>query len=164
MTAKADISIDIEDLYELKEKLSSDMIARIGVLGSSNRSNDPSGGDNPGITNSEIALKQEFGSVTDNIPPRSFLRMPLETKGREITKFATSSKVKKLLIEGDLKGALALMGVKGEAIIQQAFASGGFGKWAPNAPLTVKLKGGDSPLIHTSQLRRAIMSQVGKNG
>lgn len=158
MTSDVKIEVNLEDLDKLKEKLSSDLVTKIGIFGGSAR------GESDGITNSEIALKHEFGSIEENIPPRSFLRMPLEHKGRDITKFLTGNKVKDLILKGDLEGVMKLLGVKAESIIQLAFDSGGFGKWPRNSAMTIKLKGGDRPLIHTSQLRRAVTSQVSKNG
>ena len=55
------------------------------------------------------------------------------------------------------------LGVSAEAVVKAAFSSSGFGKWAPNAPSTIKAKGGNRPLIGKSvQLSRSVSSEAVK--
>lgn len=110
-------------------------------------------------TNAEIGLLMEVGSVSKHIPPRSFLQMPLRLHGDEIMKDA-KAEVSALANPGGIMKFLKVVGVACENVIQQAFATRGFGYWAKNAPLTIASKGSDSPLIDTGQLRRAIASRV----
>ncbi len=174
---RSKIRVDTEQLDAIREALNSGMRAKVGILGSGHAGEEHMAGESfivdgkqhrkrskqsSGLTNAEVAMKNEFGSYTDNIPPRSFLRMPLETKTGELVALAVSNTIRRRIMQADLEGALTLIGIKAEAIIQEAFASGGFGKWKPNAPLTVKLKGSSSPLIDTGQLRRAVTSEVVK--
>lgn len=141
---------------------------RVGILGNKNargtaaekaKSKTGAAGAAKTSTNSEIGFLQEYGSIADHIPPRSFLRMPLALKGKQIVKEASVS-AQKLLAAGKIVMVLQRLGVACVAAIDDAFASRGFGKWDRNAPLTIKIKGYDSPLIQTSQLRRSITYKV----
>lgn len=149
----------------MKEAFAKGGYVKVGVLGD-DASRDDEGINNAelGINNAELGMIQEFGSVSKNIPPRSFLRMPLEKKSEDFKKVASTEAFKKSVENGDLDTALQLIGFKAEEIVNDAFVSSGFGEWAANAPSTVEQKGSSKPLIDTSQLRRAISSEVVNNG
>lgn len=128
--------------------------------------------------NATIGLVHEFGSPTKNIPERSWLRMPLIVKLPEVIQQAGPDFWRKLILEkGVLKGLKAL-GIAAEDSIQQAFETGGFGKWAPwskrygrRRELEVRALFGDvmgpvhpgSLLIQTGELRQAVTSRVVKS-
>lgn len=152
------IRIDTKTINSIKEAFSKGGYVKVGVLG------DDASREDEGINNAELGMIQEFGSVSKNIPPRSFLRMPLESKSEEFKKVASTEAFKKSVEQGDLDNALQLIGFKAEEIVNDAFVSSGFGEWAANAPSTVEQKGSSKPLIDTSQLRRAISSEVVNNG
>jgi hypothetical protein len=111
------------------------------------------------LTNAELGLIHEFGSADRNIPPRSFLRMPLAVKSKEILSDAFKG-APELLKEGNVRMILARLGIACKKWIQTAFATRGFGAWLPDNLATVLRKGSNSPLIDTAQLRRSIASQV----
>jgi phage gpG-like protein len=113
------------------------------------------------LTNAEVGAIHEFGSWSGGIPPRPFLRLPLFQKSEEIVSDASDGALKKLA-EGDNVGILKRLGLACEKAIQEAFASAGFGSWAPNTPGTIRRKGSSSPLIDRGELRRAITSKVEK--
>lgn len=123
---------------------------RVGIFGS------PRSG--AGINNASVGLKHELGSLSENIPPRSFIRMPLTEKGNAIFKRLNPQEVERGLVNGKL--FLEKIGVIAEEYIQQAFDTGGFGKWAPVKESTSAKKGSSSILIDTGQLRRSITSEV----
>jgi len=54
------------------------------------------------------------------------------------------------------------VGIKAEAIIQEAFASGGFGTWADLEEQTIRRKGSSSKLIDKGELRKSVSSEVEK--
>lgn len=112
------------------------------------------------LTNAELGLIHELGSVERGIPKRSFLRMPISEKSKEILADAMKG-APELLAKGDIRGILVRLGIACEKWIQLAFATRGFGSWQPDAPKTARRKGSNSPLIDTAQLRRSIASQVG---
>lgn len=175
MVKQTQIKVDLTGLNDLIQKLGKDHYTKVGILGgnaaekhknsetvtlkSGKRVRMSSGVESP-FTNAEIAVIHEFGSVSRNIPPRSFLRMPIEEKKNELIRFLGSTRVKTLFDSGDIKKIFKILGIEAERIVQRAFESRGFGRWDPNAPSTIAAKGSSAPLIDTSQLRRSITSKV----
>lgn len=170
----------MEKLIKMKEELAKKYIARVGVLGQkTNRipmltgesheryklrvkkilKDRPELAGNEEKTNAEIGLVHEMGSLSQHIPRRSFLEMPLTLKMPEYYK-KFGDQLLKAIDEGNIKPVFINLGIKGEQVVQLAFASRGFGIWDPNAESTVKRKGSNSPLIDTAQLRRSITSDV----
>ena len=151
------ININLDGLQDLKKQLNMGYYTKVGIL-----ANGKANEDHEGIDNATLGAVHEFGSLDENIPPRSFLRMPLETKQDELVSMLKSNKVAALIAQGKIKSVFKLLGIKAEEIIQSAFDSGGFGKWTPLKPQTIKRKGSASVLIDTGQLRRSITSEVVK--
>lgn len=110
-------------------------------------------------TNAELGAIHELGSVSRHIPPRSFLRMPIMLHAKEIMKDA-SAEVPNLWQTGGMTAFLKRVGHAAENVVQQAFASRGFGNWTPLKQATIDRKGSDAPLIDTAQLRRSVASRV----
>lgn len=151
-------TFNIAPLKELRAELAKNYKAKVGVIGAkATRANSKDG-----FNNAEIGIVHEMGSQSNQVPARSFLRMPLETKSREITQFAQNNKG--MIAEGKVVKFFELLGIKAEAIIQEAFASRGFGNWSPNTPATIAKKGSSAPLIDTGELRKSISSEVMTNG
>ena len=129
--------------------------ARVGILGDKNQRDETS------LTNAEIGAIHEFGSLSRNIPKRSFIRLPLEVKlpewikkhGDDYFEFAEGGRLD-LFYEG--------LGLDAEGMIAEAFETSGFGTWAPDSPRTKKKypTPDPKPLIDTSQLRNSISSEV----
>lgn len=112
------------------------------------------------LNNAELGLVQMLGSLKKKIPPRDWLRMPIEMKKREILRGIVTGKAKEAFNAGDFKKVYQILGIRAEAAIHEAFATGGFGQWPPLKPATIKRKGSDKPLIDTRQLERAVSSDV----
>lgn len=110
-------------------------------------------------TNAELGAIHEYGSISRGIPARSFLRMPVSTQSSQIITEATGGS-KALVASGKIVLLLKRLGTACENAIQRAFATRGFGTWAPDTEATKRRKGSDSPLIDTAQLRRSIASRV----
>lgn len=174
------VSYDIEKLLTVRSELAKKLMARVGVLGQkTNRipmltgesheryqlrvkkmlKDNPKILDNKEKTNAEIGLDHEMGSMSRHIPRRSFLEMPLTTKMPDYGK-KFGENLMKALDEGNIRPAFVNLGIKGEQVVQLAFASRGFGLWAPNAESTIQKKGSSQPLIDTAQLRKSITSDV----
>lgn len=161
MGRQTKISVNLDGLEDLKRKLGSEYYARIGIIGAKAATeHEDRDGEPTGLTNAEIGVLQEFGN--EHIPPRSFLRMPIVERMKDIVRFLGSSKVNSLFEAGNIKGIFKALGIEGEGIVQDAFATRGFGMWKPNAPRTIAAKGSDAPLIDTAQLRRSVSSDVGR--
>jgi hypothetical protein len=108
------------------------------------------------MTNAEIGYEHEFGNPSNNLPERSFLRMPLIFNLRGNLNKDWSKTIQSY----GFTTALKQLGVIAEGTIQKAFATGGFGFWEPLRPATIARKGSSAILIDTSQLRRSISSRV----
>jgi hypothetical protein len=155
MSKNNNVSINLAVLDQIKDHLTAGSYVKVGILGANAVRQE---GD--GASNVDIGITQEFGSFSKNIPPRSFLRMPIQTKQKQILAFVGSKKVMDCLLSGKVERGLAFIGMYAESWVQSAFASRGFGKWKPNAPATIRRKGSDKPLIDTAELRRSISSEV----
>jgi len=105
----------------------------------------------------------EFGNIEQNIPQRSFIKMPIELKQKEIEK-EVSDKVFnfKDLKDFTVKKLLTVIGIACEGVIQGAFDSSGFGTWEPIKKETAKRKKRSTAiLIDDGTLRKSITSKVG---
>lgn len=158
MTKQTKISVNLDGLEKIT-KQADGWVAKIGIMGDSNSRDD---GDDMG--NAEIGLVHELGSETNNIPQRSFLRMPIEAKGKQILKAAGSGKSKSMAAEGDYKGVMGQLGLAAEVAISEAFDSGGFGQWPQLDTDTIRAKGSSGILKDTRQLQRSITSEVVRRG
>lgn len=150
---KSEIKTDLKDINKALNALKANCFVKIGILGDKDKRE-------KAVSNSEIGIVHEFGSFTKNIPARSFLRMPLIEKKKELLN--ALMKYKKLFEKEIAKGNIFILferlGLAAENIIQLAFETSGFGKWR-------KLKNRKgTPLVDTGQLRRAITSKVVKGG
>jgi hypothetical protein len=108
------------------------------------------------------------------LPPkkrRSWLKMPLELRQKEISEMLV--KQYKLVIEQEKPAiqALKVVGVLAENIIDEAFETGGFGKWDALSPYTIRIKnakrrrgavGSAKILIDTGELRNSVTGTVVK--
>lgn len=132
---------------------------KVGIIGS--QAQQEHNGTN--LTNAQIGMINEFGSYSRKIPARSFISMPLKlflSSYIKKKKSLSKQEFEKAIEKGTEEEFSRKVGIVAEEVIQDAFATRGFGNWKPNAPLTVALKGSDSPLIDTGQLRRSISSKV----
>ena len=111
--------------------------------------------------NAELGAVHEFGSISKRIPKRSFLRMPIFQNAEQIISDAAEA-LPRAVEQGTMRLVLKRIGIACEAAVQKAFATRGFGRWAPDKPATVLGKKSSSPLIDTGQLRRSIASEVGR--
>lgn len=148
------VNLDLSGIEDLMQRISTNQKVRVGVLGNKNQRDEGEAG------NAEIGLKHEFGSNTENIPPRSFIRMPLEERKADIIR--DMGIISGNLMENKITQTQALkqVGVSAENVIQSAFKTSGFGKWAKNSAETIRQKGSSKPLIDTAQLRRSITSDI----
>ena len=145
------VKADFSGLEKLLQELKKPYITKIGVFKEAVTPDGEQiaayGGDN------------EFGVVTRRIPERSFLRMPLQSKTADI-KNAVYRRAGTNLEKGDIRQIFEDIGFAGEAVIQEAFDTRGFGQWPENAQETIERKKSDAPLIDKGHLRHAITSKT----
>lgn len=126
------------------------------------------------FNNPTLGIVHEFGSKLRNIPARSFLRMPLTLFLPKRIQQIGIAVWRALVIQNGPLLALKQLGVAGENVVQEAFETGGFGRWAKWSPRYAswrmrferarsKLIGPLQPgslLILSGQLRRSVTSRV----
>lgn len=151
------ISINLDGLEEMRKGIGDLYRARVGILGQYAAR---TGETEQSINNATLGLIQMYGSVTNKIPPRDFLVMPIERKRRELLKVLGSSTARAAFAQKDFKRLFMIIGATAAGFVDEAFASAGFGTWAPNKPATVARKGSSAPLIDTAELRKSISFDV----
>lgn len=175
MKTQSEIRFNLAGLEEMQAELSARYVTRVGILGGAgmhqetetitvgNKTYTKKTGTDSAMSNAEIGTIHEFGSVSANIPPRSFLRMPIETKRDDVIKAMTGSTVRRAFEARQFRKIFSLLGVAAENIVQDAFSTGGFGKWPALKASTVRAKGSSAPLINSGQLRKSVTSDVVKS-
>lgn len=133
------------------------------------------GDDDKGLTNAEIGLIQEMGSVEKHIPRRSFLWDTFVNHGKDLLPILKTP-VETLLKTGKVDEYMKIVGIAATNLVVEAFQTSGWGAWPANAYSTLlgKLKGSlakrrqmaaevmyegathAKPLIKTGQLWQAI--------
>ena len=107
----------------------------------------------------DVGRRHEFGI---GVPRRSFLRMPFIVKQKTIDKAIATSWKKITDGKSTALKEFGILGIVGQNISKDAFATGGFGKWEKLKPATVKAKGSDEILLDTSKLVQSITNWVVK--
>lgn len=107
--------------------------------------------------NPSLGYVHEFKQVKGGV--RSWLRMPLFTKLGPVIASKGAGWFKTLHKQG-AKRTLGLLGAVGEDVIQEGFATGGWGQWSALSRETIRRKGSSAILIETTQMRKAVASRV----
>lgn len=146
---ESSVKLDMTKFDELRNNLEylSSKVVKIGVL------NNPE--------QAYKAYQNEYGFVTDEgykTPARSNVRYPIENNEGHIMDALKENlgNFSKKEIDNALKSA----GEIGLRAIDMAFETRGYGSWRANAPMTVAIKGKDSPLIDTGELRKSYSYEV----
>lgn len=152
------VKADLSKLNRLIQELEKNSYVDIGIIETSMYPDS-------GKSVAEVGATHEFGTdkagrgKNTKLAERSFIRMPLEEKGKEIQKDAEYN-LEENLAEGKIDKVLSIIGESGVAQIQKAFETGGFGKWQPLAQNTINAKGSSSILIDQAILRKSMNYSV----
>ena len=107
----------------------------------------------------DVGRRHEFGI---GVPRRSFLRMPFIVNQNIIDKAIVTSWKKIVDGKSQTIKEFGILGIVGQNISKDAFATGGFGKWEKLKPATEKAKGSSEILLDTSKLVQSITNWVVK--
>jgi hypothetical protein len=112
-----------------------------------------------GLSIIDVGRKHEFGI---GVPRRSFLRMPFIVNQKIIDKAIATSWKK--IVEGKSPTIkeFGILGIVGQNISKDAFATGGFGKWQGLKQSTIEAKGSSEILLDTSKLVQSVTNWVVK--
>lgn len=147
--------IDTRALENLLKAVKKPPVARLGVLGKKNSRDDSS-------SNASIGAQHEFGEF--GLPIRSWLRKPIIDhlqKYLEKADVFTEDMAREILKKGSLSPWVAKLGILGEAIILEGFATEGFGQWIPSR---MEYKKVHLTLTESTQLRNSVSSEVASGG
>lgn len=121
--------------------------AKVGILGTEKYS----GPEHSGMLVVDIAVQNEFGA--ENIPSRPFMRQTFSKKSDQLNKVITEQ-ISLIYNKGkDYKKALSQVATWYADEMKDTVKSGEF---APNSPVTVKIKGSSRPLIDTGRMWQSI--------
>lgn len=152
------VSLSLGPLEALRQqvKLLGPMRVKVGVLSRTDARKEGT------INNATLGAIHEFGSIEAGIPARSWLRMPLIQHLPEAIKVLGADHWRELVEKQGLVGALKELGFLGEMVVDDAFATGGFGQWARLKRATIRRKKSAAILIDHGELRQAVTSEVEK--
>jgi hypothetical protein len=156
MPSKVSVKSNLKGWEQLQKNLKTKLVAKVGIFSDDSQRSD---GD---LTNVQIGARHEFGVISEGLPRRSFLNDPIELKRKELLKKADGIIKANIDKEGGAEKIFELIGIVGEAIVQEAFETGGFGTWQSLSERTINKKESSQILIDSSQLRRAVISKVDK--
>lgn len=152
--SQVNVQLNTQELDSLLGNLKTKLVAKIGIFSEDNNR------DTGQLSNAQIGAAHEFGVISKGIPRRSFLRDPIELKRKILVRKIQKIIAKNIEREGGMEKIFELIGIEGEAIVQEAFETGGYGTWASLKDETMKKKKSSSILIDTAQLRKAVISKV----
>lgn len=105
-----------------------------------------------------IAAVHEFGSPSQGIPERPFLRAAVQRNRQKYVRLNRINLVKMLRGQATVEQALGQLGEMAKGDVQTEIRSGDF---APLKPATIKRKGSSRPLIDTGQMVQSIAWELG---
>ena len=105
-----------------------------------------------------IAAVHEFGSPSQGIPERPFLRVAVQRNRQKYVRLNRINLVKMLRGQATVEQALGQLGEMAKGDVQTEIRSGDF---APLKAATIKRKGSSRPLIDTGQMVQSIAWELG---
>ena len=111
----------------------------------------------------ENAAVHEYGSLDGTIPERSMLRVPFKIKNDDIGGAMLQQWTAVAEGRRDVDTALGRFGVFAVNVVNEAFRTGGFGRWKKLDDETVKRKGFSDILEDTRVMRNSVTHVVRAN-
>lgn len=166
MNDEAAYEINVKGLDQLLKSLNGKLpIARVGIIGSKVKPHLAKKGEKApkgAPTNADIGAVHEFGVPARNIEQRSFLRVPISEylqKYLEKSGAFDADTLSEVLKLGSVLPWLKKVAISAETVSIDAFATGGFGQWAP-WKIPGYMNNGGMLLVDTKQLRDSVTSEV----
>jgi phage gpG-like protein len=141
-----------DGLDKLLKALKKPPSIKVGILGSNDSRNGKAS------SNATVGAAHEFGTST--LPQRSFLRVPLSdnlSKALQKAGLLEKKVIAEAVKTGSLIKLLKQIAITAEAVVLDAFDTGGDGKWKPS---NMTKKKNQQTLVETQQLRNSITSEV----
>lgn len=153
------IKIDIKGLKKVQEKIGKAYRTDIGILANKNPVDIETG-----INMATLGQTHYYGSVSNKLPARDWLKLPVEMGIRKHLKMYGAKLFTSIKNEKDLNQFHNFLGIQCLNAVMDAFDTNGFGTWQPLSPNTVKNKkqNKDKILTETGQLRQSVSFKVEK--
>lgn len=142
---------------------------KVGILSNEKHNDDD---DDDGIGMADLGAIHEFGSTSQGIPARSFIRLTMfQKRDQFMAGVASNAKtIAKRISKGGIENQMKIWADVWHKYVLECFKSRGFGKWLPLAPSTIagrkkgkKGKRSDTPLQNSGRLIGAITYEVTKS-
>jgi len=179
-----DVSLNLKPLQEFYKASLQDIpnsYGKVGIIGK--KASEVHEG---GMTNVSIGVTHEFGSLSKNIPRRSFIKDTLLIVKKKALIADFENILQQVIKQSFNKGqaisfqqayarAIRLITLKAESYVIEAFETQGFGRWKPLSPQQKSLNKANNrlnkvkdkmqniqanPLVDTGELKRSIGSIV----
>ncbi len=105
----------------------------------------------------EVGHKNEFGSMAERIPERSFLRSTLQENAKKYSAIAKKVGARVLTGKANLEKEAGKIGLVMENDIKDKIVNL---KTPPNAARTIREKGSSNPLVDTGHMGQSIRHEV----
>ncbi len=153
------IKIDIKGLKKVQERIGKAYRTDIGILASKNPVDIETG-----INMATLGQIHYYGSISNKLPARDWLKMPVEMGIRKHLKTYGKKLFTSIKNEKDLKQFHNFLGVECYNAVMDAFDTNGFGTWEPLKESTVKRKkqNKEKILTETGQLRQSVSFRTEK--
>lgn len=175
------VRMNTDKLESIEKELKKQFVAQVGILGvkasgrlnvkkeavsgkSGNRKVSVVQGES-NLSNADIGLIHEKGSIKRSIPRRSFLEVPLTTKMPKLMEKIGASLLKGINTNS-IENAYKKLAVIAEGVVLQAFPTSGYGTWSALKKGSTEIAGygrqggEEAHLIKTGQLSQSISSRV----
>ena len=151
VTSKLVKDIDMTVFDELKRRLGgADKVVNVGV---------PEGKkEEDGTPVAMVAAVHEYGSPSQGIPERPFLRVAVQKNRIKYVRLNRINLVKMLRGQMGMEQALGQLGEMAKGDVQTEIRSGDF---TPLKPATIERKGSSRPLIDIGQMVQSIQWELG---
>ena len=143
---------EVERMKRLVKKLSN-LDVLVGVP--QNKSSRPKGE----ITNAELVYIHTHGSPVNRIPARPIIEPAIEDNENKQIISESLKEAARAVLNGDEQKTTEMLnkaGLDAQNIVRDWFTNYK-NNWAPNSPITIRLKGSSKPLIDTAELRKSII-------
>jgi phage gpG-like protein len=150
---KIEFQLDSATLDKLSKFVEKEMYVKIGVLNNEKRED--------GFGAAELASVHEYGSVSRNIPRRSFLSKTMSNKQEEFEAEIKKNmkRLREIIKTNGPEDLLNKIGAKWVGYVLETFEAEGPG-WTPLKPATIKRKGSSKILQDTATMKKSIMHEV----
>lgn len=145
-TSKLVKDVDMRVFDDLRKRIVGTRTVNVGIP-------EGAGTEENGTSVAMVAAVHEYGSPSQGIPERPFLRVTVDRNREKYVRLNRINLVKVVRGELSVEDALGQLGAMAAGDVQETIRRGDF---APLKPATIKRKGSSAPLIDEGQMIQSI--------